>query len=166
MIAAVSANGVIGKDNTIPWNYKEDMQFFRKTTSNKEFPPTVIMGKNTFISMGSRKLPGRRNIVITKSDLGGVVETYAELWEAIELGLGNTTADIWLIGGTTIYKEGMKYAEEIYITEIPETIEGENLAYFPEIDKSKFTVKEYIPLFDAEGKQTLQVAKYVKIKEV
>ena len=167
MIAAVSQNGVIGQDNKIPWNYPEDMKFFRTTTSNKEFPPTVIMGRKTFESMGSRKLPGRRNIVITTQDLSVPhnVETYAELWEAIELGVGNTTADVWLIGGERIYKEGMEYADEIYITEIPQTIEGGNLAYFPEIDENKFeALKEYTPLYNADGWQTLRVTKYVKRK--
>lgn len=161
LIAAVSANGVIGKNNSIPWNYPEDMKFFRKTTSNKDFPPTVIMGRNTFLSMGSRKLPNRRNIVITSKEIDNGVETYAELWEAIELGCAGTTADIWIIGGANIYKEGMNYAQDIYITEIPDVIEGDNLVYFPKIDQTKFKIKEYLPLFNAEGKETLKVAHYV-----
>jgi len=163
IIAAVSQNGVIGKNNSLPFNYKEDMKWFRSTTSNKEFPPTVIMGKNTFISMGSRKLPGRRNMVITKSTIEGV-ETRSSIANVME-ELAQSNADIWFIGGTNIYREGMKYADTIYLTLIPEIVEGDDLAYFPWVDPGKFNVEAYIPLYNDNGDVSLNVAKYVRMNK-
>lgn len=182
MIAAVSQNGVIGQDNTIPWGskYPEDMNWFRKITAPKTVGESitesvVIMGRKTWESIG-KKLPKRRNIVITKTkiEMEGI-ETYPTISVAMSFALSeninNNTIlnardkeelDVWFIGGTSIYKEGMEYADEIYITKIPDIIEGENLTYFPEIDTNKFEVKEHLPLYNAEGKQTLNVVKYVR----
>ncbi len=131
MIAAVSENMVIGKDNDLPWenSYPEDLKNFKKLTLNS----TVIMGKNTFISIGSKPLPKRRNIVVTSSVIDSA-ECYPSLKLAIKAAKKNTSSDIWLIGGRGIYQEGLKYCQEIHLTHIPEKIEGDNLVYFPNID--------------------------------
>ncbi len=133
MIAAVSQNMVIGKNNTLPWSkhYSEDLKHFKQMTANCN----IIMGRNTFESIGSKPLPNRRNIVISSKQLE--IESYPSLLEAIESLKGSPLEDTWLIGGSSIYKEGMKYAQEIHLTRIPEHIDGDNLVYFPEIE-SKF----------------------------
>jgi dihydrofolate reductase len=173
MIAAVSRNGVIGRDNKLPFDYPEDLKFFRKMTAGS----TVIMGRKTFDSIG-RPLPKRRNIVITRNDkpIEGV-ELATSLRDAIDIadepiplaglvddktGLPILPIDnnnIWLIGGASVYSEGLIHAREIYLTLIPEIIEGENLVRFPWISPLEFKVSDFISLENSE----LKVAKYVRV---
>ncbi len=162
MIAAVSNNSVIGQNNDLPWSgkYKSDMQFFRKMTAGG----TVIMGKNTFVSLGSKPLPKRRNIIITRSKIDNI-ETYNNLKDAIinvniqeGAEMSPSEPDTWLIGGAGIYREGLEFASEIFLTLIPEIVNGDNLTIFPWIDPSKFQVSEFIDLEDG-----LKVAKYIRI---
>lgn len=171
MIAAVSNNGVIGKDGLIPWSCAEDMKFFRKMTANS----TIIMGRKTYESIG-RPLPKRRNVVVTRStDAIEGVELATSFKDAIDMVStpipavavidkdGNIVPpedpnNIWLIGGHSIYLEGLTYADEIYITAIPETITGDKLVFFPWIDPSKYQVAEITRLGDTD----LKVAKYVR----
>jgi dihydrofolate reductase len=174
MIAAVAENGVIGRDNKLPFDYPEDMKFFRKMTAGG----AVIMGRKTFDSIG-RPLPKRRNIIVTrsevKSDLPGL-EFAPSITEALDMAStpvaavgvvdkdGNqinepNTDNIWLIGGSSVYLEGLRRADEIYLTLIPETIEGEGLVYFPWINPMEFAVSEYLSLENSE----LKVAKYIRI---
>jgi len=169
IIAAVSRNNVIGNKltNDLPWakdKYPEDMKWFRKMTAGA----TIICGRFTYESFGSHPLPNRRNIVITRQKLDGV-ECYDNLENAItaanitELGEESQPPpeDQWLIGGRCIYEEGLKYTSEIFLTLIPEIIEGdkEDLVFFPTINASQFQVVEYIPLEDSN----LQVARYVRV---
>ncbi len=130
MIAAVSQNMVIGKNNTLPWSkhYPEDLKHFKQMTINS----TIIMGRNTFESIGSKPLPKRRNIVISSKRIPDM-ESYTNLNEATEQS-HQLDSDIWLIGGSAIYQMGMALAHEIHLTRIPEHIEGDNLVYFPEIN--------------------------------
>lgn len=140
MIAAVSLNGVIGLENNIPWmgQYPSDMKFFREKTKGA----TVIMGKNTLASMNNKPLPKRRNIVVSSSEsLQSIegIETTSSVEEAIGL-VGTETA--YLIGGYGIYFEGMKYADEIFLTQIPEWIDVKNKqhAVFPFISPTQFAL--------------------------
>lgn len=157
MIAAVSENGIIGKDNNIPWSFNEfpsDMKFFRSQTAGS----TVIMGRATFESMGSKPLPKRRNIIITRSKINDV-ECYTSLQEALS-NISNLDP-VWLIGGSKIYEEGMKFANEIYLTLIPKFIEGENLVRFPWINPQKFICDTYLKLENVGlNLAPLMVAKY------
>src|SRR5271170_4788622 len=137
MIAAVSLNGVIGTNNKLPWDndYPEDMAFFRKMTSGS----TVIMGRKTYESIG-RTLPKRRNIVLShrmipKMDIPGA-ETFHSLTGAIE----SCSADVWIIGGSFVYQEGLQFVNEIYLTTIPKIINGEGLVYFPYVNPDAFKV--------------------------
>jgi|688.fasta_scaffold415025_2 dihydrofolate reductase len=122
IIAAVSKNNVIGINNSIPWKIKEDMQMFKKLTTNN----TIIMGRKTFESIG-KPLPNRNNIVITSKKIDNIT-TFNSLKEAIE----NTSGEIFLIGGSKIYEEGMNYADKLYITLVNKSINGDT--YFPFID--------------------------------
>ena len=142
MIAGVSTNGVIGiyDDSTsthkLPWKYSEDMKFFKAMTT-EDPDPTVVMGRITFESMGSKPLPKRKNIVVSSKEIQHPdVLTCRTLQEAIDKGTTNT----WLIGGASIYKEGMNYCESIHLGIIPEVIEGNNLIMFPFINPADFTV--------------------------
>lgn len=124
LICAVSENGIIGITeggiSKIPWHYPEDMKFFREQTKNS----TVIMGRATYQSIG-KALPNRRNIVISKKRKN--IESLKlindiEVFNNLEDALKTCEGDIWLIGGESIYAEGMKYADNIYLTLIPEYI--------------------------------------------
>lgn len=127
MIFARAANGVIGRDNTIPWRLPEDMARLKRLTTG--WP--VIMGRKTWDSLPVkfRPLPGRTNIVITRQpdwkDTGA--ETAASLADA--LALCPSSAEVWILGGAQIYAQAMPLADRIEVTEIAETIEGD--AYAP-----------------------------------
>lgn len=162
MIVAVSHNGVIGQKNSLPFHYKEDMKFFRSMTAES----TVIMGRNTFESIG-KALPKRHNIVITRNPLNAEnVTIVPNLDSAINAAKENIISnnmkdDIWIIGGSYVYRDGMRYASEIYLTLIPEVVQGDNLVYFPWVNPIDFQVAEYIQLENSE----LKVAKYVRVNE-
>ena len=79
ILVATSPEGVIGKDNTIPWYYSEDLKRFKRLTIGK----TVIMGRNTWESLPIKPLPERRNIVITRSSLDEV-ECFRSIDEAVD----------------------------------------------------------------------------------
>lgn len=126
MIFARAANGVIGRDNTIPWRLPEDMAHFKRLTNG--WP--VIMGRKTWDSLPVkfRPLPGRANIVITRQagwqEAGA--ETAASLAEA--LALCAASEEVWIIGGAQIYAQAMPLAERIEVTEIAEHVEGDAFA--------------------------------------
>lgn len=158
MIAAVSQNGAIGRDNDIPWKtkYPEDFKFFRQMTTGDE----VIFGRKTFESIG-KPLPKRNNIVITRQEKIDGVTCFPSLeaWhQSRSLILEDIAVTKWICGGSEVYREGMKYASEIYLTLIPETVTGNNLTLFPWIDPSRFSVVETIDIENSE----LKVVKYVR----
>ena len=104
LIVAIGKNNLIGKDNDLPWNYKEDLQYFKQTTLNK----TVVMGENTFYSIFSRTnklLPNRKMVVATfnKDFKHEGVEVIYDL----EKYLKETTEDVFVIGGCQIYKASL-----------------------------------------------------------
>ena len=101
ILVAVSPEGIIGKDNSIPWHYPEDLKRFKKLTLGK----TVIMGRNTWESIPEkqRPLPDRRNIVITRTNVKDV-----ECFNSIEKAVETCKGDIWYIGGAGIYKEALE----------------------------------------------------------
>ena len=127
MIFARARNGVIGRDNTIPWRLPEDMAHFKRLTTG--WP--VIMGRKTWDSLPPkfRPLPGRANIVITRQPdwKAAGAETAASLADA--LALCAASEEVWIIGGAQIYAQAMPLAGRIEVTEIAENIEGD--AYAP-----------------------------------
>lgn len=124
ILVATSPEGIIGKNNTIPWYYSEDLKRFKKITVGK----TVIMGRNTWESLPIKPLPERRNIVITSSVIKNV-ECFKSITEAVNTCKG----DIWFIGGAGIYKEAMNLADCIDMTLVPDNVNGNHCIYFPKI---------------------------------
>ena len=136
--AAVAKNGVIGANGSIPWDIPEDRAYFRKLTMGG----AVIMGRTTFESIG-RPLPGRLNIVVSGScEYRGVMLRTAKSLAAAsamaERGLKRRgmRGDIFLCGGSSIYREGLETADRLYITELYDEYEGD--VYFPEINEEQF----------------------------
>jgi len=140
MIAAVSNNAIIGLEGILPWQgkYTEDMKFFREKTKGA----TVIMGRATYQSIG-KALPKRRNIVISSiSKQEGLLANEAdiEVFNSLPAALETCSEDVWLIGGESIYTEGMKHADNIYLTLIPEfvDIQYKKHAKFPFVNPKLF----------------------------
>jgi dihydrofolate reductase len=137
LIVAVAENGVIGRDNAIPWRLKSDLQRFKTMTLNKP----VVMGRRTFESL-RRPLPGRTNIVITRDAgyraAGAVVATSFENACAIARGdaLRRSAADIVMMGGVDVYARSLPIADRLEVTEVHASIEGDRR--FPAIDLAQW----------------------------
>lgn len=132
IIAAVSKNNVIGKNNQIPWSIPEDMEHFKKITMGK----TVVMGRKTYESIG-KPLKGRKIIVVSTTknfDCDGV-----ETVPSFEMAFLKSRKLI-VAGGEKIYEEALPFAKKIYLTRVDMVTEGD--AFFPEFDESKFEKKE------------------------
>ena len=130
IIVAISKNNVIGKDNKLIWHLPEDLKRFKKLTTGH----TIIMGRKTFESLG-RVLPNRKHIVITNNANIQIEDENVELIHDIKMlnKYINSEEENFIIGGATIYKLLMPYANKMYITRINEEFEGD--VYFPELDK-------------------------------
>ena len=127
LIFARAANGVIGKDNTMPWHLPEDLAHFKRQTQGCP----VVMGRKTWDSLPPRfrPLPGRSNIVVTRQSdwqAEGALRA-AGLPEA--LSLCGDAPDIWVIGGAEIYRQAEPMAVRAEVTEIAQDFEGD--AYAP-----------------------------------
>ena len=127
ILVAVSPEGIIGKDYTIPWHYSADLKRFKRLTTGN----TIIMGRKTWESLPIKPLPNRRNIVITRSSIKDI-----ECFQSIDDALQTCEGDVWFIGGAGIYQEAMQKADIIDMTLVPDNVNGEDCIYFPKIDKS------------------------------
>ena len=126
MIFARSANGVIGKNNAMPWHLPEDLAHFKKLTLGHP----VIMGRKTWDSLPPRfrPLPGRQNIVITRQadwQVQGVLVA-GSLQDALAHCSG--ADEVWIIGGAQIYAQAEPMASRIEVTEIDKDYEGDAFA--------------------------------------
>jgi len=129
LIVARARNGVIGRDNTLPWRLPEDLQHFKRTTLGAP----IIMGRKTWDSIG-RPLPGRRNIVVSRNrdlKLEGA-EVVSSLEDAQRLCVN--VEQVFLIGGAQLYAEALPSADRLIVTEIDADVEGD--AHFPAVDRS------------------------------
>lgn len=136
----MARNGAIGKDNRMPWNLPEDLKYFKEKTMGH----TIIMGRKTYESLG-KALPGRKNIVISRSDLSlpdAIV--YNSLTDAIE-----SENDAFIIGGAAIYEQAISFADYLYITHIDVEIEADR--YFPPVDDSLWEKQFSKQLISASG---------------
>ena len=132
LIFARARNGVIGRNNTLPWHLPEDLAHFKATTLGQP----VIMGRKTWDSLPVkfRPLPGRMNIVVTRqtdwqSDGAHVVHTIDEALQACP-----AESQPWVIGGAELYRLAMPLATRVVVTEIDADYEGD--AFAPELDAS------------------------------
>ena len=133
-IAAVAKNGVIGKQNGLPWKIPEDLKFFRESTRGQ----VVVMGRKSFDSIG-KPLPQRLNVVLTR-DLGWSqpgVRVEHQLKSALE-NIQKTDTDkiTFIIGGAEIYRLAMDLVDEVWLTEIEESVPGD--AFFPYFENGLF----------------------------
>ena len=137
IIVAIAQNGTIGDKNALLWHIKEDMRFFRTTTSGHP----VIMGRKTFESLGSKPLPKRTNIVITRADreFEGALTAHS-LEEAIRMA--GEDEEIFIMGGAQIYREALSVVDRMYITHVECDYEGDTS--FPEVDYSQWKLVDVV----------------------
>ena len=128
IIVAIANENVIGKDNKLIWHLPEDLKRFKEITSGHK----IIMGRKTFESLG-RILPNRKHIILCNDmDMNIDNENVEVLDDISKLDKYiNSEEECFVIGGATIYKLLMPYANKMYITKINESFEGD--VWFPEI---------------------------------
>lgn len=130
IIAAMSRNRVIGRDNRLPWRLPADLARFKKLTMGR----CLLMGRKTFESIG-RPLPGRTTIVITRQK--DYAPADVRVAHSLEEALGKAIGDeVFIAGGAEIYRQALPLADRLYLTVIQKSFEGD--AYFPELDKSSW----------------------------
>lgn len=137
MIVAVAQNGVIGRDNALPWRLPGDLPRFKAITMGKP----VIMGRATFDSIG-KPLPGRDNIVVSrdvnlKIEGAAVVATPTAALDLARIRADEKNLDeIIVMGGGQIYTQLLPQADRLYLTKVLADVEGD--AYFPALDAKEW----------------------------
>ncbi|MDX2164024.1 MAG: dihydrofolate reductase [Gammaproteobacteria bacterium] len=131
LVAAMTPERVIGKNNSLPWQMPADLAHFKKITLGKP----IIMGRKTYQSIG-RLLPGRKNIIITR-DKNFYVEG-AEIFHDIDSALNSlkNEKEICVIGGSEIFAQTLSIADILELTYIQANIDGDS--FFPEVDPNLF----------------------------
>lgn len=126
LIYARAANGVIGKDNAMPWHLPEDMAHFKRLTQG--WP--VIMGRKTWDSLPTRfrPLPGRTNVVVTRQSGWNEAGAQSASSLADALKLCGQSEEVWVMGGAKIYAQAEPLADRIEVTEIAQDFEGDAFA--------------------------------------
>ena len=158
MIAAVSKNGIIGRDGDMPWRLSTDLKRFKNLTMGCP----IIIGRKTFLSFGAKPLPGRQNIVISRSNYqaDGITHCFS-LESAIKTAKATAIKDnkdeIFIIGGGQIYDLAMPLADRLYMTHIDAEIDGDTK--FPEIDQNmwEITHQEHVPAGEKDNYPTQYV---------
>jgi dihydrofolate reductase len=133
LIVAAAENGVIGRDNALPWHLPRDLQYFKRMTLGKP----VIMGRRTYDEIG-RPLPGRRNFVVSRqreySPQGVTVNESldAALESAAAQAFIDGVEEVMVIGGAQLYELALPVADRLYLTRVHAEIRGDTV--FPEVD--------------------------------
>lgn len=131
LIVAVAANGVIGRDGTLPWRLPEDLRHFRELTTGH----AIIMGRRTWASI-PRALPDRQNIVVSRhagfhADGAIVVPSLDEALRAVVY-----PSPPFCIGGGELFRAALPLSDTAYVTEIARAFEGD--ATFPALDSREW----------------------------
>ena len=135
IVVAVARNGVIGRDNRLPWRLPADLAHFKRVTMGHP----VVMGRRTYESIG-KPLPGRTNIVVThdrRYDAPGciVVHSLDEAWRA-----AGDAGEVCVIGGTTLFAETLPLADTIHLTEVEADVPGDT--YMPAFERGDWQERE------------------------
>ena len=132
IIAIVAANGVIGRDNTLPWHMATDLKRFKALTMGHH----MIMGRKTWDSIGRKALPGRPHVIVSRSQWGagapaGVAFVHT-IDEALAIAKAANDDEPFICGGAEIYRQTLHRATRMYITQIHADVPGDTV--FPEFD--------------------------------
>jgi dihydrofolate reductase len=147
LMAALSTNNVIGRDNDVPWRLSTDLKRLKAMTMGHH----VILGRKTYESVG-KPLPGRTNLVITRQEgyaPEGVTVVHS-LAEAVRVATRAGEEEAFILGGAEIYTQAMHRADRMYLTRVHAEVEGDT--WFPDFDdvsEWRLTDAEH---FDADEK--------------
>lgn len=147
IIAATDRKNAIGKENSLPWRLPADLKNFKALTDGK----LIIMGRKTWESLGSKSLPNRQSIVITRdhtrvtenspnNERGVIIAP--NLADAIGCAealvkQGTYPDEVFIIGGSEVYHQTIKKADRIYVSRVDTVVEGAD-AFFPDIDRDYY----------------------------
>ncbi|MDH5633889.1 MAG: dihydrofolate reductase [Gammaproteobacteria bacterium] len=134
IIAAIARNGVIGRDNDLPWHLPADLAFFKKTTNGHP----IILGRKNYESIG-RPLPNRTNIIVTRDTsytADGCLVAH-NLDDAISLACRNEQDEIFIIGGAQVYAQALPLVSRMYLTRVHTDAIGD--VFFPDFDCNDWT---------------------------
>ena len=135
LVVARARNGVIGRNNQLPWRLPADLAYFKRVTMGHP----VIMGRRTWESIG-KPLPGRHNIVVTRNPgyhaAGATV--VGSLGEAFRAA--GDVDEACVIGGTSLFAEALPHADRIHLTEVDADVEGDT--WFPPFDRAEWVERE------------------------
>lgn len=160
IVAAVAANGVIGRGGQLPWHLPDDLRHFKALTMGHP----IIMGRRTWESVGS-PLPGRLTIVVSRSlaqPPHEQVKVAASLDAAISLAAGASSGPAFVVGGEEIYKLALPRVSTMHLTELDEPVDGDT--YFPLFDPCDWWVaSETVHPRDASHDIGFRIRKYIRV---
>jgi dihydrofolate reductase len=135
LVVAAAANGVIGRDNAMPWHLPEDLAHFKRLTLGHP----VVMGRKTYESILAslgRPLPGRTNIVVTRQPGFAAPGCTVVGSLAAAIDSARDASEVFVIGGAEIYRLALPHAQRVYLTRIDAAFEGD--ATFPALDPAEW----------------------------
>lgn len=150
IIAAISSNNVIGKNNKLLWHIPMDLKRFKNITTGK----TIIMGRKTFESLPG-VLPKRHHVIITRNKDYMVNDENIEIVNCLKDALTkyeNSEEEVFIIGGGEIYKELLPKVNKIYLTKLNKAYEGDT--YFPKINPFEWRELERIDVLENDSNPT------------
>ncbi len=144
LLVAVARNGVIGRNNALPWHLPDDLKRFKALTMGH----AIVMGRKTYESIG-KALPGRDNIVVSRQT--GYVAAGCRVVRSMEAALAaaDGAGPIYVIGGAEIFALALPLATRLDVTEIDADVEGDVL--FPEYDRGEWREVSREPGAGAQG---------------
>lgn len=157
LIACVGKNLELGHENHLIFQIKDDMRFFRETTQNHD----VLMGYNTFLSIG-KPLKNRRNLVLSRHsrDFPPGITQIRDLNKFISDN-SDSSEEIFIIGGATVYSQLLPFAKTLYLTEV-EAEDKTADAFFPSFDRTKFDSIVLKTALDPDSKLKYKIIKYTR----
>ena len=134
LIAAVSENGVVGRNNQLPWKLSADLQRFKTLTMGHH----LVVGRKTFLSIG-RPLPGRHMIVLSRDSAyhPSGVQVARSLAAALDLISGDD--EVFIGGGAELFKEALERGDRLYLTTVHAEVQGDS--FFPDIDAAEWEIR-------------------------
>lgn len=135
IIVAVAENGVIGRENDLPWHLSADLKRFKRLTMGHH----LLLGRKTFEAIG-RSLPGRHMVVISRGrpELPRGIALVSSLEEGIDLARRAGDAEVFVAGGAQIYRLALPLADRIYLTRVHRDFAGD--AHFPDLDDGDWAI--------------------------
>ncbi|OIQ85362.1 dihydrofolate reductase [mine drainage metagenome] len=157
LIAAVGANGVIGRGNALIWRLRDDLAHFKRMTLGHP----VLMGRKTWESLG-RALPGRRNLVLSRDTtyVAAGAEVCGSLADALRRCEGEP--EVFVIGGAQIYLAALPLARRLWLTEVHASADGD--AHFPRWERTEFVERSRQPHAASGDAPAFDIVLYERVR--